>query len=258
MNIRNCRNDARVRTCRVEDVRFGWPIGAVVREGLSVRPMSFSGTYADQRGIEDVVSVVQSSAAPGWQRRFEVRTTIRGIEVWGADFDGLSPDDESEEVSHLFNLAPDGSLAECVFSGEMPCIVEVDGVRREIAVRFELDLRASAAHPPSDPKNLRLSLDLGGSVYAVTDEWFADGIPRLERELPDTDQLICCVTCLYSDYSPYGHGLTGMTCHRDAKAQYLAVRSKRDYLTVPATEDVPETYLCPEYERRIPGTGYRG
>jgi hypothetical protein len=24
------------------------------------------------------------------------------------------------------------------------------------------------------------------------------------------------------------------------------------------TEDVPETYLCGEYQRRVPGTGYRG
>jgi hypothetical protein len=24
------------------------------------------------------------------------------------------------------------------------------------------------------------------------------------------------------------------------------------------TEEVPETYLCNEYQRRVPGTGYRG
>jgi hypothetical protein len=40
---------------------------------------------------------------------------------------------------------------------------------------------------------------------------------------------MCCVTCLYSDYSPGGHGLTGMRCHRDAKVQYLAVKSKAAY-----------------------------
>ena len=49
-----------------------------------------------------------------------------------------------------------------------------------------------------------------------------------------------------------------MRCHRDAKGQYLAVRSKADYFHVPVTEDVPETYLCDEYERRTPRTGYRG
>jgi hypothetical protein len=58
------------------------------------------------------------------------------------------------------------------------------------------------------------------------------------------------VTCLYSDYSPAGHGLRGMRCHRGAKERYLAVRSKADYWSVPVTEEVPETYLCPEYQPR--------
>jgi hypothetical protein len=49
-----------------------------------------------------------------------------------------------------------------------------------------------------------------------------------------------------------------MSCHRDAKDQYLAVRSKADYWYVPVTEGVMETYLCPEYQRRVRGTGYRG
>jgi hypothetical protein len=46
--------------------------------------------------------------------------------------------------------------------------------------------------------------------------------------------LACCVTCLYSDYSPGGHGLTGIRCHRGAKEQYLAVRKKADYWSVPS------------------------
>ncbi|HEV8650852.1 MAG TPA: hypothetical protein VG276_16000 [Actinomycetes bacterium] len=50
----------------------------------------------------------------------------------------------------------------------------------------------------------------------------------------------------------------GMRCHRDAKQQYLAVKSKHDYWSVPVIEEVMETYLCPEYQRRTPGTGYRG
>ena len=49
-----------------------------------------------------------------------------------------------------------------------------------------------------------------------------------------------------------------MLCHREAKVQYLAVRSKADYWSVPVTERVPETHLRAEYERRVPGTGYRG
>ncbi len=46
--------------------------------------------------------------------------------------------------------------------------------------------------------------------------------------------------------------------HRRQPGAEVAVRSKADYWKVPVTEQVPETYLCPEYERRVPGTGYRG
>ncbi len=66
------------------------------------------------------------------------------------------------------------------------------------------------------------------------------------------------MTCQFSDYSPYGHGLMGMRCHRGAKEQYLAVRSKDDYFSVPKTEEVMETHSCAEFELRTRGTGYRG
>ncbi len=81
---------------------------------------------------------------------------------------------------------------------------------------------------------------------------------RLASQLPERTKLICCVTCLFSDYSPGGHGLTGMFCHRDAKEQYLAVRSKNDYWSVPVAEEVMETYVCEEWANRVSGTGYRG
>ncbi|HSY47275.1 MAG TPA: hypothetical protein VLC46_00525 [Thermoanaerobaculia bacterium] len=70
-----------------------------------------------------------------------------------------------------------------------------------------------------------------------------------------------CINCLHSDYSPYGHGLFGyMTCFRNRKAEYLRVKSKDDFWKVHDhfEEMVQETYLCPEFERRVPGTGYRG
>ena len=56
-----------------------------------------------------------------------------------------------------------------------------------------------------------------------------------------------------------------MICFRANKAGYLAIPQgedfeKDDYFDVMDTvsEMVQETYLCPEFERRAPGTGYRG
>jgi hypothetical protein len=38
------------------------------------------------------------------------------------------------------------------------------------------------------------------------------------------------------------------------------VRTKKEFWSVSGRQDrfVQETYLCPEFERRVPGTGYRG
>jgi hypothetical protein len=49
-----------------------------------------------------------------------------------------------------------------------------------------------------------------------------------------------------------------MLCHRNAKQQYLAVRSKAEYWRIPVTEDVVETHYCDEFQHRVLGTGYRG
>lgn len=64
--------------------------------------------------------------------------------------------------------------------------------------------------------NLQLTTTIGGERFEVTDDWFEDGVLRLDKALPPGVQLACCVTCLFSDYSPGGHGLMGMSCHRDA------------------------------------------
>ncbi len=107
-----------------------------------------------------------------------------------------------------------------------------------------------------DTLRLRMVVD-GETVEAAADR-FEEALPRLELRLPHGMTVMCCYTCLYSDYSPLGHGIFDMDCHRGAKEQYLAVKSKREYFRVPRTEEVMEIHLCPDYERRIPGTGYRG
>ena len=65
---------------------------------------------------------------------------------------------------------------------------------------------------------------------------------------------------MYSDYNVYGNGAFGdMICHRQAKEEYLRVRSKQDFMRLRGpTERVQETYLCAQFVRRVPGTGYRG
>ena len=89
---------------------------------------------------------------------------------------------------------------------------------------------------------------------------------EIQAKLPDGVFMKACINCAFSDYSPYGHGLFGnMICFRANKAGYLALPSGEDfekdaYFAVLETvsEMVQETHLCPEFQRRAPGMGYRG
>jgi hypothetical protein len=220
-----------------------------------MKSFHFPGTYSDGTGDEVIEWDVVAIDRP-YGPNFEIHTTIRKVEFSGFSFDSLDPVDLSaaEEV----NLQIGGTgLEHCVLTGKLPVRLESERVV-DSSISFSLDLRSSALQNVAAPRNLNLTVFVDQQVFTVDDDWFEDGLINLEKAMPAGTRLRCCVTCLYSDYSPGGHGLIGILCHRGAKEQYLAVRSKADYWQVPVTEEVPETHLCDEYERRRPGTGYRG
>lgn len=224
-----------------------------------MRTMSFPGEYEDEHGVEPLEWQLVPSTRAGWAAGFEIRTEVRGWILSGGDFNGLEVDAPVEleadtPVGHEKALTTDayGSLTGCLLRADLPCTLATHGTREGATVHFTLDLGTPGREA------LELSVDVQGETFRVTDEWFEDGLLGLAAALPSGVELIACITCLFSDYSPGGHGLTGMSCHRDAKVRYLAVRGKADYWDVPVTEEVPEFYLCPEYQHRVPGTGYRG
>jgi Family of unknown function (DUF6304) len=216
-----------------------------------MRSFSFPGTYEDDAGVETVRWRIVSTWSPGWWPGYAVITVIRAVRVRGGDFDTLLPQDRAAAEGVL--TWDRGGLTECVLSGELPATLQSDEGIRSTSLRFELDLRRATPGLRRPRHVLRLSCVLDGLERAVTDDWFEDGLLSLEAALPPGLCLRACITCLYGGYSPDGHGLSGMRCHRDAKEQYLSVRSAEEYWHVPVTEDVLETYLCPEYERRVAG-----
>jgi hypothetical protein len=91
--------------------------------------------------------------------------------------------------------------------------------------------------------------------------WFEDELLELSKALPEMTHIRSCITCAFSDYSPYGHGLFGgLACFRDVKEEYVQIKDKPGIFAIwdRLTEVVQETYLCDAFERRVPGTGYRG
>jgi hypothetical protein len=213
----------------------------------------YDGTYTDGRGCDDIAFLNDGGT---------LRVTIRGIEFTGSDFDGLSPVD-GNAGSAAFTLN-DGSLCSCSFAFDIPIPVISHGSEVAGRLHVELKLGAPASNGGIDCEQLKLILEYGEQdrVASPGDTgWFEDELVRIQRQLPEFVFMKACINCLFSDYSPYGHGLFGgMMCFRNMKSEYLQVKSKRDFFKIHGHQDrfVQETYLCPEFSRRISGTGYRG
>lgn len=215
---------------------------------------TFPGTYRDAHGQEALIFRNDGK----W-----LSTMIRGIEFSGTDFDSLSPD-ETTPVDQLASFSLCGAdLCSCIFNMEMIIPVAVSGSAQSGKLLVELDLGEPAPHGGISHEHLRLAL-VAGDVRissAGTSGSFECELLDLQRQLAEGVYIRACINCLYSDYSPYGQGLFGdMLCFRNIKPEYLKVTSKKEFWDVHGREErhVQETWLCDEFLRRVPGTGYRG
>lgn len=98
--------------------------------------LTLSGSYADLHGAVPVVWEIASSKRVGWQGRFEVAATIRGIRVSGAGFNGLS----SEAASTGLATNGAGDLDNCTITVRIPARI-ADSHRED----GELELNSSWA-----------------------------------------------------------------------------------------------------------------
>jgi len=194
--------------------------------------------------------------------------TVRGVAFAGTQLDDFTPavpPDDPLLADFTVNRWDENTveLCGCVIEFRMPLPVMTPAgvVEASLNVRVELGLPKEGGG--IDREEFVLALHLGGGVYRSSGSsgWLEDELLEVQRALPEGTYLRACINCAFSDYSVYGHGAFGcMFCFRGVKAEYRNVRTKADYFGVMDryTELVQETYLCPEFEQRRPGTGYRG
>lgn len=193
---------------------------------------------------------------------------VRGVRFRGRDFDGFEPEGVSDPAQLASFTFLHGSLCFCVIKADIPVPVVTPTGAVDGQLTFELELGEPLPTGQMDRERLTLRLAVNGQTYLSDGKlgWFEDEMLDVQRKLPPGTFMKACINCAFSDYSPYGHGLFGnMICFRANKAGYLALPSGADfekdaYFDVMDTvsEMVQETHLCPEFERRQPGTGYRG
>lgn len=188
---------------------------------------------------------------------------IRGLEFTGNDFDSLSPvvdlTPEQQKYLPLWN----DCLCSCHIGCEIPIPIYDQGQESSGKLFIRLDLGDPAENGGLDSEKLKIVLDYKNQSFTGSGagSWFEDELLEIQRQLPEGIFMKACINCLYSDYSPFGHGLFGfMMCFRNLKSEYTKVTTKVEFWSVHDRFDrmVQETYLCSEFERRIPGTGYRG
>ena len=188
---------------------------------------------------------------------------VRDVEFCGSDFDSLEPIDGTDATRLSSFTLQHGCLCSCTIDADMPLGVVVDEDTNNGLLSIHLELGEPQSNGRLGREIVRLELKLGKTVYCSRGNsgWFEDELLDIQRQLPKGTYLKSCVSCAFSDSSPYGHGLFGgLACFRENKAEYLSVKNKRDLFRVwdTMTEFVQETYLCREFQRRVPGTGYRG
>jgi hypothetical protein len=213
----------------------------------------YPATYSDAHGSEATTIANDSET---------LRLSLRGVEFVGRDFDSLEPMDAAPKQLRQFTMNQ-GCLCSCRIECGIPVPVHDRGRLLSGALLVELVLGDLSPNGGIDREQLRIILEYDGRQVAGpgTSGWFEDELLGIQTQLPEGVFVKACINCLYSDYSPYGHGLFGcMMCFRNLKAEYLKVKTKQEFWSVHGRQDrfVQETYLCPEFERRIPGTGYRG
>jgi hypothetical protein len=213
----------------------------------------YPATYSDAHGSEATTISNDSE---------KLRLSLRGVEFVGRDFDSLEPVGAEPGPLRQFTLNQ-GCLCSCRIVCRIPVPVHDRGKMLDGTLLVELVLGEPAPNGALDREQLRIVLEYGGQRFAGTGTsgWFEDELLGIQAQLPEGVFFKACINCLYSDYSPYGHGLFGsMMCFRNLKVEYLRVTTKQEFWSVHGRQDrfVQETYLCPDFERRIPGTGYRG
>jgi hypothetical protein len=216
--------------------------------------VQYAASYADRFGREST-SIANDGTT--------LSMVVRGVAFAGSDFDGLEPVAGTDPDRLASFTLQGGCLCSCVIEADIPILVATPGGTEDGLLRARLELGQPAPNGGLDREHLILELRFGGRVFRSSGRsgWFEDEMLDVQNQLPPGDHLRACITCAYSDYSPVGHGLFGgLACFRDHKAEYRAVRSKADLFRIWGTMTgfVQETYLCPQFERRQPGTGYRG
>lgn len=188
---------------------------------------------------------------------------LRGKEFRGRNFHSFGISDETHlSENPSFNLCL-GDLCSYSIDFDIPVILVSNGAEEQIHLHVHIEYGKCDAQNKVNHEVLRLAIEHHGQVYQSggrnLHSTFDEQLTELNDDLPKDVYLKTCWNCAFSDYYSASGMFGEMACFRNTKKAYLKVKSKLELarLWKQRAEDVQETYLCPEFERRQPDVGGR-
>jgi len=158
--------------------------------GINKIMRNYTTTYQDKRGTEDII--IKSDGS-------ELYTTIRGIELYGPDFDQLTAD-KIDNTKFDYSIFADGSGD--VTNFKISIVIPIQFYNSLSNQTFTENLTANIVVGEyttiqgldHELTGLKLSTSFGEFKVEKRLEWMEDALIALQKQLPENIYLKTCLT----------------------------------------------------------------
>ncbi|WP_103070098.1 DUF6304 family protein [Aquimarina sediminis] len=212
----------------------------------------YIATYQDKRGTETID--IESDGS-------DMYFTLRDIEFEGHDFEMLSG--EIDETKFDYEKYEDGSGDLTNFKITVNIPIQLFNAQtnktftENLTAYIEVGETTTIDGLESEIDCLILTTSFGEFIVKKKLEWMEDALIALQNQLPENIYLKTCLSCKYSNYSPFGNGMFGgIYCFNKIKEQLVELNGKHDLLDIWTKEamdkgdifSVQETFDCSEHK----------
>lgn len=213
----------------------------------------YFATYQDKRGTEDI-----SINSDGSDMFF----TLRGIDFEGHDFEMLTAS-EIDLTKFDYELFADGTGDLTNFNLSITIPIQLFNAQtnqtftENLTAHIEVGKTTTIDELDSELNSLILTTSFGEFKVAKKLEWMEDALIVLQSKLPKNIYLKTCLSCKYSNYSPFGNGMFGsIYCFKNVKNKLKSLNDKTDLLDIWTKEamdtsdifSVQETFDCSAHQ----------
>ncbi|WP_074407326.1 DUF6304 family protein [Aquimarina megaterium] len=213
----------------------------------------YLATYQDKRGTETIY--IKSDGS-------DMYFNLRNIDFEGPDFDQLTAN-KIDETKFDYEMFQDGSGDVTNFKLTITIPIQLFNVETDkifienLTAHIEVGETTTIKGLDHELNCLTLTTSFGEFKVEKKLEWMEDALIVLQNQLPENIYLKTCLSCKYSNYSPFGNGMFGnIYCFKKVKEKLKEVKGKHDLLDLWTPEavdkgdifSVQETFDCSEHQ----------